>query len=360
MKIVTIIGARPQFIKASMVSKELRKNHEEIFVHTGQHYDKNMSEIFFQTMGIPKPNYNLNIGSGSHSYQTGNMMIQIESILLKENPNCVVVYGDTNSTLAGALAASKLLIPVVHIEAGLRSYNKDMPEEQNRVLTDHISDILFCPSKTSVKNLKKENITKKVFDVGDVMCDSTLYYSQILGNNLNINDLELQFINKKRSIKNWYLLTIHRAENTKNSKILKEILSVMEDLDYIVIFPVHPRVKEIVDLLERENNYKNIVFIEPVDYLTMIFLTKNSKKVITDSGGLQKECYILNTPCITVRDQTEWIETLNQGYNILSKPIYEELKNKIEKAEIKGSKKINYFGDGNASAKIVKIMEEIL
>lgn len=360
MKIVTIIGARPQFIKASMVSKELRKKHEEIFVHTGQHYDKNMSEIFFQTMGIPKPNYNLNIGSGSHSYQTGNMMIQIESILLKENPNCVVVYGDTNSTLAGALAASKLLIPVVHIEAGLRSYNKDMPEEQNRVLTDHISDILFCPSKTSVKNLKKENITKNVFDVGDVMCDSTLYYSQILGNNLNINDLELQFINKKRSIKNWYLLTIHRAENTKNSKILKEILSVMEDLDYIVIFPVHPRVREIVDLLEKENNYKNIVFIEPVDYLTMIFLTKNSKKVITDSGGLQKECYILNTPCITVRDQTEWIETLNQGYNILTKPIYEELKSKIEKAEIKVNKKINYFGDGKASAKIVKIMEEIL
>lgn len=354
MKVVTIVGARPQFIKAAMVSNKIREKNKEVLVHTGQHYDKNMSDIFFEEMKIPKPDYNLNIGSGSHGEQTGKMLIEIEKVLIAEKPNCVIVYGDTNSTLAGALAASKLLIPVVHIEAGLRSYNMAMPEEQNRVLTDHISEILICPTKEAVNNLKKEGITKNVYHTGDVMYDSTLFYSN-LGENNNIKK-DIEFL---EGIDDWYLLTMHRAENTKDSHTLEEVLNVMESLDSKVIYPIHPRVSEILKKIGTEK-YKNIIFIEPVDYMTMLYLTKNAKKVITDSGGLQKECYILNTPCITVRDQTEWVETLNDGYNRLSKPNYEELKNKINEAKINENKeKNNYYGNGNAAEEIVKIIEEM-
>lgn len=354
MKIVTIVGARPQFIKAAMVSKEIRKHHKEILVHTGQHYDENMSDIFFEQMGIPKPDYNLQIGSGTHGEQTGRMLIEIEKVLLKEEPDYVLVYGDTNSTLAGALAASKLLIPVIHVEAGLRSFNKEMPEEQNRVLTDHISEILICPTKEAVNNLEKEGIINHVYHIGDVMCDSTLYYSK-LGEENNIKDT-LDFL---RGIDEWYLLTMHRAENTKDSSTLKEVLNVMETLDKKVIYPVHPRVKAILKSIGKDK-YKNIIFIDPVDYMSMLYLTKNAKKVITDSGGLQKECYILDTPCITVRDQTEWVETLNNGYNRLSKPEYNELKTKIREAEInKEKEKKNYYGTGHAGTEIVKILEEI-
>lgn len=354
MKIVTIVGARPQFIKAAMVSKELRKKHQEILVHTGQHYDENMSKVFFEQMQIPTPNYNLLVGSGSHGEQTGKMLIEIEKVLEKEKPDYVLVYGDTNSTLAGALAASKLLIPVIHVEAGLRSYNKNMPEEQNRVLTDHISKILICPTKEAVNNLKKEGITNNVYHSGDVMCDSTLFYTK-LGEKMNLKN-NLHFLD---NIKEWYLLTIHRAENTKDSKTLEEVLNVMETLDAKVIYPVHPRVKKILEQIGQDK-YKNIIFIDPVDYITMLYLTKNAKKVITDSGGLQKECYILDVPCITVRDQTEWVETLNDGYNRLSKPEFNELQEKIKKAEInKEKEKINYYGTGHAGAEIVKILEEI-
>lgn len=354
MKIVTIVGAKPQFIKAAMVSKELRKKHQEILVHTGQHYDENMSKVFFEQMQIPTPNYNLLVGSGSHGEQTGKMLIEIEKVLEKEKPDYVLVYGDTNSTLAGALAASKMLIPVIHVEAGLRSYNKNMPEEQNRVLTDHISKILICPTKEAVNNLKKEGITDNVYHTGDVMCDSTLFYTK-LGEKMNIKN-NLHFLD---NIKEWYLLTIHRAENTKDSKTLEEVLNVMETLDAKVIYPVHPRVKKILEQIGQDK-YKNIIFIDPVDYITMLYLTKNAKKVITDSGGLQKECYILDVPCITVRYQTEWVETLNNGYNHLSKPEFNELQEKIKKAEInKEKEKINYYGTGHAGAEIVKILEEI-
>lgn len=358
-KIVTVLGARPQFIKASVVSRELRKEFNEIIVHTGQHYDKNMSDIFFEQLEIPKPDYNLGLGGGSHAFQTGNMLIEIEKILLEEKPDYVLVYGDTNSTLAGALAASKLLIPVVHIESGLRSYNMAMPEEQNRILTDHISKVLFCPTNTAVKNLEKEGIANKVYNVGDVMCDSVLHFSKLADKKLNKDNLELIPIYDKKELDKWYLTTIHRAENTMDDKNLSNILKTLNDLDNMVVFPVHPRIRKMVDTLREENGYDNIYFVEPVDYLTMLYLTKNAEKVITDSGGLQKECYILDTPCITIREQTEWVETLNKGYNVLAKPEYTDLYNKIVNAEIVDDNKNNFYGIGEASIKIKDILKGI-
>lgn len=359
-KTLTIIGARPQFIKAAMLSKVLKGKFQEIIVHTGQHYDKNMSDIFFEQMKIPKPHYNLNVGSGSHAYQTGNMLIEIEKILLKEKPDTVIVYGDTNSTLAGALAASKVLIPIIHVESGLRSYNREMPEEQNRVLTDHISNILFCPTENAVENLKKEGIYKNVFNVGDIMCDSTIYYSKLADEKFNNEKLKLEYISNKKDIKSWYLLTLHRAENTRDLTTLEQVLTAMENLDDNVIYPIHPRVKEMFNILNDKYHYKNIIAIEPVDYMTMLYLTKNAKKVITDSGGLQKECYILNTPCITVRTETEWIETLNNGFNILSSPDSDEIIQKINSAKISITNKTNYFGEGNTASEILKEMEKLI
>ena len=359
-KIITVIGARPQFIKAAMVSRALKNSFEEIIVHTGQHYDKNMSDIFFEQLEIPKPKYNLNVGSGTHGKQTGEMLEKIEKILLDEKPDYLLVYGDTNSTIAGALAASKLLIPIIHVEAGLRSYNKNMPEEQNRVLTDHISQIFICPTDTAVDNLKKEGIIENVYNTGDVMCDSVLYYSKIADEKISNETINLIGIYDTRKIGKWYLTTIHRAENTQNDENLKSILSTLEELDNEVIFPVHPRIRKFVDELNSKYKYKNIYFVEPVDYLTMLYLTKNAEKVVTDSGGLQKECYILNTPCITIREQTEWVETLKDGYNTLSKPEKNELLEKIKNAKINLSKtKINYYGDGNSAIRINEILNSI-
>ena len=360
-KIITIIGARPQFIKAAMVSRALNGKFDEVIVHTGQHYDKNMSDIFFEQLSIPKPKYNLGVGSGSHGKQTGEMLIKIEEDLLNEKPNYVMVYGDTNSTVAGALAASKLLIPVIHVEAGLRSYNMKMPEEQNRVLTDHISSVLICPTDVAVENLKKEGITNNVFQTGDVMCDSVLYYSNLADSKFKgENQLELKPIYDKKDVKEWYLTTIHRAENTVDDKNISNILETFEKLDKMVIFPVHPRIRKIIDNLNEKNKYKNIYFIEPVDYLTMLYLTKNACKVVTDSGGLQKECYILDTPCITIREQTEWVETLKHGYNILSSPEVNELYKKIVNSKIdKTKEKTNYYGNGNAAEQIVEIIRNI-
>lgn len=358
-KIITILGARPQFIKASVVSRELRKDFDEKIVHTGQHYDKNMSDIFFEQLEIPKPDFNLGLGGGSHAFQTGNMLIEIEKILIEERPDYVLVYGDTNSTLAGALAASKLCIPVVHIESGLRSYNMAMPEEQNRILTDHISKVLFCPTEVAVKNLEKEGITNNVYNVGDVMCDSVLYFSKLADKKFTKANLELIPIYEEKKLNKWYLTTIHRAENTMDDKNLYNILKTLNDLDNMVVFPVHPRIRKMVDTLREKNGYDNIYFVEPVDYLTMLYLTKNAEKVITDSGGLQKECYILDTPCITIREQTEWIETLNKGYNVLAKPEYDDLYNKIINSKIIDDNKNNYYGIGDASKKIKDLLKEL-
>jgi UDP-N-acetylglucosamine 2-epimerase (non-hydrolysing)/UDP-GlcNAc3NAcA epimerase len=289
------------------------------------------------------------------------MLSGIEDILLKEKPDALMVYGDTNSTFAGAFAASKLLMHVIHIEAGLRSFNKAMPEEQNRILTDHISDYLFCSTPISVSNLKNEGITNNVYMCGDVMCDAVLYYSEnqsnyeksVLFSHLN------PLIGDKRTLKKWYLATIHRAENTDVIEKLEQILSAFEELDYPVVFSVHPRSSGFVRSLYERHRYTNIYFTEPMGYLDMLYFTKNAVKVVTDSGGLQKEAYILNTPCITVRDQTEWTETLEGGFNILSKPQKNDILEKIKSTDADESLRRTPYGNGDAVDKICEVISNI-
>ncbi len=357
MKIVTVVGARPQFIKAAAVSRVLREKHEELIIHTGQHYDENMSNIFFDELKIPYPNFNLNVGSGTHAKQTAEMMIGIEKLLLDLTPDAVLVYGDTNSTLAAALSASKILIPIIHVEAGLRSFNMAMPEEQNRILTDRLSKFLFCPTGTAVKNLQNEGIINNVYDVGDVMCDAVMYYSKFLENHsLEKYTSKLNLIfnaNKDILTKGWYLSTLLRAENTDTQSKIEEILSAFEELDKVVIFPVHPRTKGIVDSLFKSRAYQNILFVEPLGYLDMLYFAKNANKIITDSGGLQKEAYLLETPCVTVRDQTEWVETLRGNHNILAKPQKEDIVSKVLDTVIDFSNRENYYGVGDAAKKIL-------
>lgn len=360
MKILTVVGARPQFIKAAAVSRTMRQQHTEILLHTGQHYDTNMSDIFFEELQIPRPDYQLGIGSGTHARQTADMMVGIERVLLEEKPDGLLIYGDTNSTLAGALAAAKIHIPVIHVEAGLRSYNKRMPEELNRVLSDHVSSLLFCPTDTAVENLRKEGIDKGVFQVGDVMCDAVLYYS----NRLEEHGKEFYFRGLSgltRDVpvcKRWYLATIHRAENTDSIDKIKEILAAFEALDAPVLFPVHPRIRTMVLQLDKQHSYQNTLFVEPAGYLAMLYLVKHAVKVVTDSGGLQKEAYILGTPCVTIRDQTEWTETLNGNHNILSKPKKEDILEKVFEKEIDWEMNAAYFGDGYAAEKICRILGE--
>jgi UDP-GlcNAc3NAcA epimerase len=360
MKIITVVGARPQFIKAAAVSRVLRAHDTEILVHTGQHYDENMSGVFFDELKIPKPDYNLGVGSASHGKQTGEMLEKIEELVLKEKPDALLVYGDTNSTLAGALAASKLHVPVAHVEAGLRSYNREMPEEQNRVLTDHISKMLFCPTNTAVENLAKEGITKEVYDVGDVMCDALFFYRSLAAQ--KYHDLsELAYADEKPGniSGGYYLATIHRAENTDGTKTLKNILSAFEQLDAPVIFPVHPRTRPIVESIKKElGGFSNIHFVNPVGYLYMLYLAANAKKIVTDSGGLQKEAYLLETPCVTVREQTEWVETLNGNWNVLAHPTTEDIVSKLNHISADASKRKAYYGDGHAAEKICEILNK--
>ncbi|TEB08207.1 UDP-2,3-diacetamido-2,3-dideoxy-D-glucuronate 2-epimerase [Pelotomaculum schinkii] len=353
MKLLTIIGARPQFIKAAPFSTVFRQQHKEILVHTGQHYDTNMSDIFFAELGIPKPDYNLGVGSGMHGAQTGRMLEKIEELLLKENPDGVLVYGDTNSTLAGALAASKIHIPVFHVEAGLRSYNMRMPEEQNRVLTDHISTLLLCPTKTAVENLRKEGITKGVYNTGDIMYDAVLQNITISKQRYASGAWLAELRNENPYIsslkdKNFYLATIHRAENTDNPNKLREIFNAFEKLDKPVLLPLHPRTRKLLD--ELDILISNIIIIQPVGYLLMLYLTANAYMVLTDSGGLQKEAYFLKTPCTTLRDQTEWVETLENGWNVLT-PIYADSIIKCANRPLDCQKypQPSLFGDGHAA-----------
>ena len=351
MKILTVIGARPQFIKAAPVSKVLREKNDEKIIHTGQHYDENMSKIFFDELEIPRPDYNLNIGSGNHGYQTGMMLMKIEEILLDEKPDAVMVYGDTNSTLAGALSASKLLIPVIHIEAGLRSFNMAMPEEQNRILTDHISKLLFCPTETAVGNLKNEGISKGVYDVGDVMLDATMQFKEKASKSSKI--LEKLGIEGM----DYILATIHRAENTNSPTKLKNIIESLGKSGLYIILPLHPRTRKYIKMYGIKIP-GNINLIEPVGYLDMIQLEANSQKIVTDSGGVQKEAFFLKKPCITLREETEWVETVENGWNILvgshEKSIIDALLN------FKPSKKqMSVFGDGNASVHISDILSNI-
>lgn len=348
MKLLTVVGARPQFIKAAPVSRELRKVHREILVHTGQHYDYQMSEVFFKELDIPAPDYNLEVGSGSHGVQTGQMMIRLEEVVLKERPDCVLVYGDTNSTLAGALVASKLHIPVAHVEAGLRSFNKAMPEEINRVLTDHVSDLLFAPTDTATKNLAKEGITKGVHQVGDVMHDAVLY-------NFKIAE-EKSDILKKLSLdpQKYLLATIHRASNTDDKDQLGAIIHGFSGIGEKIVFPLHPRtqgkIKEL-GLSESLRQAKNVHVIDPVGYLDMLILEKNARLILTDSGGVQKEAYFFKVPCITLREETEWVETVESGWNCLLQK-YENLAVLVKQRNAP-LEHPNLYGNGDSAEKIL-------
>lgn len=349
MKILSIVGARPQFIKCAPLSRVIRKDHEEILVHTGQHYDPDMSDIFFKELSIPKPDYNLGIGSGFHGEQTGKMLIEIEKVLLKENPDLVLVYGDTNSTLAGSLAASKLNIKVAHVEAGLRSFDRSMPEETNRVLTDHTSNFLFCPTETALLNLKNEGITSSYL-VGDLMFDALKHNQKIAAEKSTI--LEDSCLIPKEYI----VATMHRPSNTDSFENLSTIVKALCDAKWPIIFPVHPRTEKCLKSYDLWNKLdENVKLITPLGYLDMLKLMENSRKILTDSGGVQKEAYMLGVPCITMRENTEWTETVKDGWNILVGADYRKIVTAIERFE--GSKiRGGIFGEGNTSEKICEIL----
>lgn len=350
MKILSIVGARPQFIKHAPLSREIRKYHKEVLVHTGQHYDSNMSKIFFKELDIPEPNYNLGIGSASHGEQTGKMLIEIEKTLLKENPDLIIVYGDTNSTLAGAIAASKLNLKVAHVEAGLRSFDRTMPEEINRVLTDHISDLLFCPTETAVLNLKNEGITTGVYSVGDVMLDALEYNLKIAEEKATVmEDLGL-------SSKEYLVATVHRASNTDSLTNLSAIVNAFYEVDIPIVFPVHPRTEKYLKQHGLwEKLCEKVKVIPPLGYLEMLKLMAHSRKILTDSGGVQKEAYMLGVPCITMRENTEWVETVEDRGNVLVGADYRKIVDSIKNFEGSTSKK-NVFGIGNSSEKICNIL----
>lgn len=353
MKILTILGARPQFIKAASLSREIQKHNEiqEVIVHTGQHYDANMSDIFFEEMQIPKPDYFLGIGGKSHGAMTGQMMQMIEEVALKEKPDWVMVYGDTDSTLAGALVAAKLHVKLAHVEAGLRSFNMKMPEEVNRILTDRVSDMLFCPSDAAVQNLKNEgfeNFTCKIVKSGDIMQEGAIFYKNLA---------------RKPScdIKNDFILcTIHRAENTDDEVRLRNIFEALKRIgnEKQVILPLHPRTKKTVENLKL--NIQNLTLIDPVGYLEMIWLIDNCSLVMTDSGGLQKEAYFFEKPCITLRDETEWVELVECGANILAGADKEKILEAYKNYKSLTADKLpqNLYGGGNASQKIVQYLSE--
>ncbi|MCD5425148.1 MAG: UDP-N-acetylglucosamine 2-epimerase (non-hydrolyzing) [Methanosarcinaceae archaeon] len=349
MKIVSIIGARPNFVKCSPLSREITKKFDEVVIHTGQHYDYEMNKIFFNELNIPEPEYHLDIGSGTHGEQTGEMLKGIEAVLIKEMPDMVLVYGDTNSTIAGALAASKLHITIGHIEAGLRSFDKKMPEEINRVLTDHCSDILFCPTETAVKNLKNEGITEGVYLTGDVMVD-------VLKENIKIAEKKSTILDElDLKSKEYYLSTLHRAENTDNVEKMKNIVDAFCEIENL-IFPCHPRTEKCLKEFGLWDRLKeNVKIVKPVGYLDMLILEKNANKILTDSGGVQKEAYILKVPCITLRENTEWVETVEDGWNVLVGADKEDIIEAMDEFMPEGGQR-NVFGNGDASERIVEII----
>ena len=323
MKVLTVVGARPQFIKAAAVSRVLRKTRgaTEILVHTGQHYDENMSDVFFRELEIPRPDFHLGIGSGSHGRQTGRMLAAIEKTILKSRPDRVLVYGDTNSTLAGALAAAKLKVPVAHVEAGLRSFNRAMPEEVNRVVADHVSDLLFAPTDTAVENLLREGISRRrVAKVGDVMYDAALFYSR------KAESLSGVLERLRLHDRSYVLATIHRAENTDDANRLRRIFDGLNHLsqEMPVVFPVHPRTRKALYRVAGRDR-SGVQIIPPVGYLDMVMLEKNARLVITDSGGVQKEAFFYRVPCVTLREETEWTELVKAGWNVLISPTRDDL-----------------------------------
>jgi UDP-N-acetylglucosamine 2-epimerase len=360
-KVVTVVGARPQFIKAAPVSRALlAARHSEILVHTGQHYDANMSAIFFDELGLAPPAHNLGIGSGTHGAQTGAMLEGIEQVLADERPDWVLIYGDTNSTLAGALAAAKLHVRVAHVEAGLRSFNRRMPEEINRVVADHLSDLLLVPSQTAVDNLSAEGIARGVHIVGDVMADALALAAE---RSRDRPDMLAQLGIADRG---YLLATIHRAENTDSLPRLKSILAALDGLNEPVVFPVHPRTRKILETIHPKyaagtslrrsgTGDGNLKLIEPVGYLDMVGLERSARMILTDSGGIQKEAYWLRVPCVTLRDETEWVETVQAGWNIIAAADSARIVQAV-RAFKPPAEHPPLYGDGHAAERIAALL----
>jgi UDP-GlcNAc3NAcA epimerase len=349
VKIASIVGARPQFIKAAAVSRVLRERHTEILVHTGQHYDYEMSGIFFDGLELPKPERSLGVGSGSHGAQTGAMLKGIEDVLVEERPDCVLVYGDTNSTLAGALAASKLSVPVAHVEAGLRSFNRRMPEEINRVVADHLSDLLFCPSETAIHNLAAEGIARNTHLVGDVMLDVLNWARQRLAKKPSEILSRLGLTSKE-----YLLATVHRSENTDDPQRLAAIVNAFNSLQETIVFPIHPRARKVIASAQLRLA-EHVRLIDPVGYLDMVALTGSARMVLTDSGGLQKEAYWLQIPCLTMRQETEWVETVAAGWNRLVATDSNEIIEAVRAFRPGGVPPVLY-GDGFAAKACVELL----
>lgn len=354
MKLLTVVGARPQFIKAAAVSRVIRSDYpgiiDEVLVHTGQHFDHAMSEVFFTELDIPQPRYNLEIAGGPHGAMTGRMLEAIEQVLLQEGPDCLLVYGDTNSTLAGALAAAKLHVPVAHVEAGLRSFNMRMPEEINRILADRVSRLLFCPTRTAVANLYAEGLTQGVSNVGDVMFDASLHYrgmarerSSVLG---RLGLLEQSYV----------LATCHRAENTDDPQRLQAIIQALAELagEMPVVLPLHPRTRNTLAALGLNAALKAVTLVEPLPFLDMIRLEQTARCIVTDSGGVQKEAFFYQVPCVTMRDETEWPETVELGWNQLVGAARERIVDAVLQAQRPVPSGCAPYGDGTASQLIAE------
>lgn len=354
MKIVTVVGARPQFIKAAAGSRQLRKEHQEVLVHTGQHFDDNMSEVFFREMGIPKPDYNLGVSGGSHAQMTAKMLIGMEEILKTEKPKALLVYGDTNSTLAAALAAVKLHIPVIHVEAGNRLGTLDSPEEVNRIITDHIAVLNFCATEDALEKLKGEGLGNRSYCVGNIMYDSFLHFADLPWENCNILDFDGTRIQAPGE---YYYMTCHRQENTYSDQPLTEILLAMNSLDAPTIYAVHPRNQERARRICEKETFQNIILVQPVGYSDSVHLTKNAKKIVTDSGGLQCEAFYAGVQCVFVLDYVVWPETMVGNRNQLAKADHKDILKKLSRTQ---SIDENYqpFGDGHSAEKICQIIRK--
>lgn len=359
MKIVTVVGARPQFIKAAAFSRILNNHNlsadkriEEVIIHTGQHFDQKMSDVFFSELNIPKPHINLGIASLSHGAMTGSMLASIEEILLQQKPDLLLIYGDTNSTLAGALAASKLHIPIAHVEAGLRSFNNKMPEEINRIISDRISALLFCPTEAAVENLKSEGITDGVLCTGDIMLDVTNFFRNRAEESISLEDWGVE--------KDQYnLATIHRAENTDSIERLTSILKALNTISSYkrVILPIHPRTRKLVSSYHLDHLLDKLIVIEPVSYLEMTKLQMHANQILTDSGGVQKEAFFHKIPCITLRDETEWVETVELGWNVIVGANEDRIVNAYENKK-NPTYGVNPFGKGNAAHNMLNSIKE--